>query len=142
MKREKRNHPSEFKAKIAIEAIKGKFSVSELSEKYGVHPSLIHAWKKTVVESAPVLMEKNGKSGTDDVEARISREIERLNQENEWLQRFIMKLNPSERKAAVELNNPKIPLLRQVRILNINRSSLYYKRKTADGENREERIAN
>lgn len=144
MKREKRSHPSDFKAVVALEAIKGKYTVSELAEKYQVHPSLIHLWKKTVMESAPLLMEKNARTAinpAEEAKKTKEKELQRLHQENEWLQSILQRMSSAERKQAIEFDHPEIPLLRQVKILNVNRSSLYYKKKAAGGGQMENRIA-
>lgn len=138
----RRKHSSEFKAMVALEAIKGKFSAAELAEKYQVNPSLIHAWKKTVVQAAPAIMDGDVPAGSTRREAKEKeRELDRLASENEWLQRALQRMSVPERRAAVEPDNPNLPLIRQVKILNINRSGVYYRRKT-DCERRDlERIA-
>ena len=48
----RRNHEAGFKAHVALEAVKGERTVSELAADYGVHPTMIHQWsleeKKTI----------------------------------------------------------------------------------------------
>ena len=52
MSRVKRRHYSaEFKSRVALEAIKGDLTLSELSSKYEVHPNLISKWKSEVAEA-------------------------------------------------------------------------------------------
>jgi len=46
MKRKRRNHLPGFKAKVALSAIKGDFTLAELSEQYDVHQNQIQDWKK------------------------------------------------------------------------------------------------
>lgn len=125
MRKEKRRYDPEFKAAIAFEAIRGRCSVGELSEKYHVHPSLIHSWRKKIMESAYLLLSQ-GESGDED--KGKDREIERLNLENEWLRQVAQRMSVAERRDAVEANHPKLPLLRQVKLLNINRSGVYYRK--------------
>ena len=43
---------AEFKAKVALEALKGEQTVSELSSRFGVHPTMIHQWKKARLKGA------------------------------------------------------------------------------------------
>ena len=38
----RRNHDAAFKARVALEAVKGERTVSELAAEYGVHPTMIH----------------------------------------------------------------------------------------------------
>ncbi|MCD8140291.1 MAG: transposase [Planctomycetaceae bacterium] len=130
MGREKRRYDCEFKASVAFEAIRGRESVEDLSKRYGLHPSLIHAWRKRVLDSAPQLMAKAGLSGADAEALREKeREVERLSAENRWLQLVVQRMTVEQRRDAVEMENPTIPVLRQVKLLNINRSGIYYRLK-------------
>jgi transposase len=48
----KRNrYSAEFKAKVALEAIKGEQTLSELGSRYGVHPNMITTWKRQAMEN-------------------------------------------------------------------------------------------
>jgi len=49
-KKSPRKHSVEFKAKVAIEAIRGDLSISQISSKYGVHSSQINRWKKRALD--------------------------------------------------------------------------------------------
>ena len=57
----RRNHDPAFKARVALEALKGERTVSELSSAYGVHPTMIHQWKKALLEGAADIFERGGK---------------------------------------------------------------------------------
>ena len=48
--RTRRRFSAEFKAKVALEAIKGHETVSELATRHGLHPTQIAAWKREAVE--------------------------------------------------------------------------------------------
>lgn len=142
MKKEKKRYTAEFKARVALEAIRGRIPMSELARKFDLHVSLIHTWKRLVLEAAPKIMEKGGKlaSAEDDLRRAKEREVERLSMENEWLQKVLQRLSASERRAAVVNGDARLPLIRQVKLLNINRSAVYYQRKQIVGEER--RVAN
>ena len=59
--RTRRRFSSEFKAKVALEAIKGHETVAELATRHGLHPTQIAAWKRDAIEKlAQVFGEKNG----------------------------------------------------------------------------------
>jgi len=46
--KKRRNHDAGFKARVALEAVKGERTVSELAAEYGAHPTMIHQWKKAL----------------------------------------------------------------------------------------------
>jgi transposase len=51
----RKKHGAEFKAKVALAAIREDGTVAELSGKYGVHASQVHAWKKVVQDGVAAL---------------------------------------------------------------------------------------
>src|SRR5882724_3659335 len=50
MKRSRRNHSSKFKARMALEALRGDVTLTELGSRHGVHPTQIAAWRKQALE--------------------------------------------------------------------------------------------
>lgn len=50
MSGERRRYSADFKAKVALEAIRGELTVAQLVAKHGVHQTLINAWKKQAIE--------------------------------------------------------------------------------------------
>ena len=83
MKNSKRTFSAEFKAKVAIEAIKEVKTISELAQIYQVHPNQISLWKKEFLSSAGKVFEKNKQE---------SDQIEKLKKENDELIHQIGKL--------------------------------------------------
>ena len=56
----RKQHAPEFKAKVALEALKGEQTVAELASRFGVHPTMIHTWKKALLEGASGVFERGG----------------------------------------------------------------------------------
>ncbi len=52
MRRKRRNHLPDFKAKVALAAIKGDKTLAELAEQFDIHQNQIHEWKKQLLEQA------------------------------------------------------------------------------------------
>ena len=58
----RKNHKPAFKARVALEAIKGKRTAADLASQYGVHPTQIHQWKRALLDGAPEVFERGRKS--------------------------------------------------------------------------------
>ena len=50
-KTKRKRYSAEFKAKVALEAIKGEQTISELGSRYGIHPNMITTWKRQAIEN-------------------------------------------------------------------------------------------
>ena len=57
----RKQHSPDFKAKVALEAVKGEETVSELAGRFGVHPTMIHQWKRALLEGASGVFERGGR---------------------------------------------------------------------------------
>src|SRR3954463_6248656 len=90
MARTRKKHTAQFKAQVALAALKGDKTVNELAAQYGVHPTLIHGWKKQLLTQAESLFANGSKAATTDAEAEkteLFEHIGRLKMELEWLKK-------------------------------------------------------
>jgi len=80
-----KKHGSEFKAKVALEALKEKKTLGELSQQYSIAPSQISAWKKQLEEACNMLFDKkDGKDHQDEID-RLHKVIGQLTAERDFL---------------------------------------------------------
>ena len=83
-------HTPAFKAQVALAAVRGAQTVNELASQFGVHPTLIHGWKKQLLNGAEGLFGSTAQATSADAEARqaeLFEQIGRLKMELEWLKK-------------------------------------------------------
>ncbi len=59
MSRKRKQYSSEFKAKVALAALKNEETVAQLAARYEVHPTMIHTWKRNLLEGAANIFCRN-----------------------------------------------------------------------------------
>lgn len=90
MRKGRRNHGAAFKAKVALEAIRGVKSLGELAAQYEVHPTQIGKWKRLVLDEAPGLFSgrrERTERVDEEVRARLYQQIGQLQVELDWLKK-------------------------------------------------------
>lgn len=82
-------HSADFKAKVALEALKGIKTVNELASLYQVHPTQISQWKRQVQVGAKELFATVPSKGRDHeaTEAKLYEEVGRLKMELDWVKK-------------------------------------------------------
>ena len=97
MKRTRRNHSAEFKARIAREALRGVKTVTEIARENNLHPVQVSGWKKELEENLSLLFERKGAADErlrelEDRCARMERKVGQLVIEKEFLQKKCVEL--------------------------------------------------
>ena len=92
MKKTRRKFSSAFKASVAIEALKERESLAELSKRFEVHPTVISKWKVEFLEkSAGVFDKKSDEESGVDVE-KLYAKIGHLEMQNDFLKKNLKKI--------------------------------------------------
>ena len=65
----RKQHRPDFKARVALEALKGEQTVAELASRFGIHPTMIHQWKKALFEGAPDIFQRGRPHGDPEADA-------------------------------------------------------------------------
>lgn len=87
MSRKRKQYSSEFKAKVALSTLKNEETVAQLAARYEVHPTMIHTWKRSLLEGAANIFD-NGHKRDKQSEAKIDelyRHIGKLKVERDFL---------------------------------------------------------
>jgi transposase len=69
----RRRYSAEFKAKVALDALKGELTVARLVAKHGVHQTLINAWKRQAMEGLAGVFPGRAETSAGDREAELER---------------------------------------------------------------------
>ena len=127
-RRTKRTFDSDFKVRVVLEALSGEKRVTDIAAEYGIHVSMIHTWRKRVLDALPNILDKRGANRALKKSENIKWLYQKLTQiqfEHQWLQSLVLLLDADVRRKAVERGHLVIPLLRQAKLLGLPRSSLY-----------------
>lgn len=96
MRRKRRNHSSEFKAKVALAAVRGEKTLSELAEQFDVHPNQIQDWRRRLIEGAGELFSRGPEKGAGVSEEKVRQlhaKIGQLAMENDFLSQGLERIH-------------------------------------------------
>ncbi len=88
----RKSYSASFKAQVVLEMLKEQKSVAELASEYGVHPSILHRWRRQAVENLAQVFAEGEKLETVKTEyehkiEELYKEIGRLTTQLEWLKK-------------------------------------------------------
>ena len=86
----RRSHDAAFKARVALEALKGEKTIAQIASEYGVHSNQIRQWRQKLLEDLPQLFSDHRRKDEKDGEAlqeELYRQIGQLKVELDWLKK-------------------------------------------------------
>ena len=90
MKRTRRQYSADWKAKVALEAIKGQRTIQQIASHYEIHPTLVTHWKKQLLEGAAAVFSNGQEAGAkadEELKAELYQQIGKLQVELDWLKK-------------------------------------------------------
>ena len=90
MTKKRKRHSSQFKFKVALEAVKGQKTLNEIASDNNIHPNQVSTWKKKLLEEGPTVFGQDAVRQLQQQEAReaeLYEQIGRLKMELEWLKK-------------------------------------------------------
>ena len=140
----RKSYSAAFKTKLVLKVLEESQSVNQIASSNNVTPKQLTVWKKQFLSNAEIAMEpsKAVKEYKDRIKEQ-SNEIESLHKslgkvvaEKDWLSKKLKSLGSKTRKSLID-PQASIPLKNQCELLNVNRSSFYYKKKPVKAEKKE-----
>lgn len=119
-------YSGEFKAKVALAAIRGDETIPQLAARYGIHPTQINSWKRQLIEQAAELFSKSNNANKENGQTTddLHRVIGQLTVERFFSQKA-RSLSAAERKMMIGRHD-KLSRVRQCHLLGLARSTYYY----------------
>ncbi|WP_099092664.1 IS3 family transposase [Acinetobacter larvae] len=128
-RRKRRNHSAEFKAKVALAALKGDHTLAELSTEFDLHQNQIIAWKNQLLEQSSSIFDQACPNKEPDIDlkalhAKIGHQALQIG----FFRGCAQKNRATERQKMIDKTH-KLSVRQQAQLVQINRSTLYYKPK-------------
>lgn len=92
MKQKRRKFSGAFKAKVAIEALKERETLAEISKRFEVHPNMISKWKQEFLDRSSEMFEKKSEAESEVDPEKLYAKIGQLEIENDFLKKSLKKI--------------------------------------------------
>ena len=125
----RRRFTADFKAKVALEALRGDKPIQQFAAKHKVHPNQVSAWKRQAMDGLSAVFSNGAEKARMDHDGEIHDlkvKIGQLTVELRFFGQRAQAMSRGERKAMIARERPGLSLSRQCRLLTIGRSSFYY----------------
>jgi len=96
MGKKRRIHSAQFKARVALEAVRGVKTSGEIAKEYEIHPGQIAQWKKELVAGLPDVFKRGVSSDDKQAERekkRLERKVGELTMDVDWLKKKCRELH-------------------------------------------------
>ncbi|MCG7364525.1 IS3 family transposase [Roseomonas sp. ACRSG] len=123
-------YSAEFKAKVALEALRGELTTVQLAAKHGIHHTMVGEWKRQAVEglasvfSGQAAAQETAKSTEAEVE-KLHAKIGQLLVERDFLAKGVRTMSLERRRQMIEPGHPQLSVVRQCELASISRSGFY-----------------
>ena len=128
MSRKRRQHGCDFKAQVALAALKEEQTIQQLAKQFAIHTSQIQEWKRRLLEGArDVFASAQEKTAARDEPslAELYEEIGRLKVQLEWLKKKLP-CSTEQLRGLIDFDHDQLSVSEQCALIGLPRSSLYY----------------
>ena len=125
-------YTSQQKAKVVLELLKEEKTLRELASQYQVTPKTIQNWKKQFLSNASRAFEEDAKQSQEEIRKlkeendALAKTLGRTTVERDWAVGKLVSLDLSNKKDLVDSKLTTLSMTRQIQLLRLNRSTLYY----------------
>lgn len=128
-RRKRRNHSAEFKVKVALAAIKGDHTLAELSTQFDLHQNQIIDWKNQLLEQSVNIFSRPTAQQEPEIDLKaLHAKIGHQALQIDFLEGALRKIGQLSGKKMIDKTH-QLSVRQQSQLIQINRSTLYYKPK-------------
>src|SRR5450432_2640446 len=124
----RKRYSAEYKAKLALEVVKGNRTLAEIASEAQVHPNLLMQWKRQLLDSLPTVFADKRVKDNKEQEAltdQLYQQIGQLKVELDWLKKSPA-VSLEYLRQQVDREHPALSISRQCQLLGLSRTAFYY----------------